>query len=165
LSNAIVGGWQLGGTVQLQSGFPIAFGAYNLTTAVTSGDLFYNGGEISIPSSERNTSRWFNTAAFTSVLNTTSTNATPVNHLRTLPFRFADVRRDYIKNVDLTLKKDIALRESMKLQVRFELLNAFNEPYFPAPVTNQTATNFGQISASNQDNYARRAQVGLKFIF
>ena len=165
LSNAIVGGWQLGGTVQLQSGFPIAFGAYNLTTAVTSGDLFYNGGEISIPSSQRNTNRWFNTDVFTSVLNNNSTNASPVNHLRTVPFRFAEVRRDYIKNVDLTLKKDIALRESMRLQIRFELLNAFNEPYFPAPVTNQTATNFGQISASNQDNYARRAQVGFKFIF
>jgi hypothetical protein len=151
--------------VQLQSGFPIAFGAYNLTTAVTSGDLFYNGGEISIPASERNTNRWFNTSVFTSVLNATSTNATPVSHLRTLPFRFAEVRRDYIKNVDLTLKKDIALRETMKLQIRFELLNAFNEPYFVAPVTNQTATNFGQISASNQDNYARRAQVGFKFIF
>jgi hypothetical protein len=99
------------------------------------------------------------------VLNATSTNATPVNHLRTLPFRFAEVRRDYIKNVDLTLKKDIALREAMKLQIRFELLNALNEPYFVAPVTNQTATNFGQISASNQDNYARRAQIGFKFIF
>jgi hypothetical protein len=88
-----------------------------------------------------------------------------VSHLRTFPHRVGSVRRDYIKNVDLTMKKDIALRESMKLQLRFELLNAFNEPYFPAPVVNQTATNFGQISASNQDNYARRAQIGLKFIF
>jgi hypothetical protein len=165
LTNAIIGGWQLGGTVQLQSGFPIAFGAYNITTAVTSGDIFYNGGQISIPSDQRTTDHWFNTGVFTSVLNNTSTNATPVNHLRTLPFRFSEVRRDYIKNVDLTLKKDIALREAMKLQIRFELLNAFNEPYFVAPVTNQTATNFGQISASNQDNYARRAQIGFKFIF
>lgn len=165
LSNAIVGGWQLGGTVQLQSGFPIAFGAFNITTAVTSGDLFYNGGQISIPASQRTTNRWFNTDVFTSVLNNTSTNATPVNHLRTLPYRFSSVRRDYIKNLDLTLKKDIALRESMKIQLRFELLNAFNEPYFPVPVVNQTASNFGQISASNQANYARRAQVGFKFIF
>jgi len=63
------------------------------------------------------------------------------------------------------MKKDIMLRETMKVQLRFELLNAFNEPYFPAPVTTQTSTSFGQISASNQDNYARRVQVGLKFIF
>jgi hypothetical protein len=165
LSNAVFGGWQFGATVQMQSGFPIAFGGYNLTTAVTSGDLFYKGGQISIPSSERTTSRWFNTSAFVSVLTDTNTNSSPVSHLRTFPYRLGSVRRDYIKNVDLTMKKDIAFRESMKLQLRFELLNAFNEPYFPAPVVSQTGTNFGQISASNQDNYARRAQIGLKFIF
>jgi hypothetical protein len=157
LANAIVGGWQVGGTLQLQSGFPVPFGAYNLTTAVTSGDIFYVGGDVSIPSAERTTRRWFNTSAFLTTA--------PVNHLRTFPYRLPAVRRDYIKNVDLALKKDIALREEMKIQLRFELLNALNEPYFPNPVVNQTATNFGQISASNQDNYARRAQIGLKFIF
>jgi hypothetical protein len=82
-----------------------------------------------------------------------------------LAYRFPGVRRDYIKNLDMTLKKDILLRESMKIQLRFELLNALNEPYFPAPVTSPSASNFGQISASNQDNYARRAQIGLKFLF
>ena len=81
-----------------------------------------------------------------------------------MPYRVSSVRRDYIKNVDLTLKKDIALRESMKLQVRFELLNAFNEPYFPAPVVGAGANNFGTIQPP-QDNYSRRAQVGFKFIF
>jgi hypothetical protein len=164
VTNAILGGWQLGGTVQLQSGFPVPFGAYNATTTVVSGDLFYNGGAISIPSDQRTTAHWFNTGVFTSVLNNSSANATPVFHLRTTPFRFSSVRRDYIKNVDLTLKKDIAIRESMKIQLRAEFLNAFNEPYFLAPVSNATATNFGQIVAP-QDNYARRAQLGIKFIF
>ncbi len=187
-SNAILGGWQIGGTVQLQSGFPIAFGAYNLTTAVTSGDLFYRGGQISIPSDQRNTNAWFNTSAFqsfydwpsflptgvtaasataaqrTAAQTAATTAATPVNHLRTVPYRFPNVRRDYIKNVDLTLKKDIALRESMKIQLRFELLNAFNEPYFLAPVATATTNTFGTIPAP-QDNYARRAQIGFKFIF
>jgi hypothetical protein len=163
--NALFGGWQLGGTLQLQSGFPIAFGAYNATSAATSGDLFYNGGEIDIPSSQRGTARWFNTAAFTSALTTTGTLATPVNHLRTLPFRFSSVRRDYIKNLDLTLKKDILVREGMKVQLRFEALNALNEPYFPAPVVSASSADFGKISASNQDNYARRVQLGAKFIF
>jgi len=189
LANAIIAGWQIGGTVQLQSGFPIAFGSFSITGGTTSGDLFYNGGQISIPADQRNTDHWFNTSAFTSFYDwpnflpagvtaatatsaqrtaaqtAATTAATPVNHLRTTAFRFSNVRRDYIKNVDLTMKKDIVIRESMKLQLRFELLNAFNEPYFPAPVTTASANNFGVISASNQDNYARRAQVGLKFIF
>jgi hypothetical protein len=155
LTNALIGGWQLGGVYSFQSGFPISF----------ANDAFYNGGEISLASGQRTTSQWFNTAAFTSALNATSTNATPVNHLRTLPLRFSSARIDTINNVDLSLLKDVLIRESMKVQIRFELINAFNQPLFPAPVVNPTASNFGQISASNQSNYARRAQIGLKFLF
>jgi cob(I)alamin adenosyltransferase len=39
LTNAVLGGWQLGGSVQLQSGFPVG----NFP------DAFYRGGELSIP--------------------------------------------------------------------------------------------------------------------
>lgn len=184
LTDAVLGGWQLGGNLQLQSGFPIG----NFP------DGFYRGGELSIPSSERNTDRWFNTAAFqsfhdwpsflpanystltpaqqqtarTSAQAAAVTAATPVFHLRTLPLRFGSVRRDYIKNVDLTLLKDIRIRETMKVQLRFEALNAFNEPYFPVPQVAPTNTTFGAINVlttSNQDNYARRVQLGAKFIF
>jgi hypothetical protein len=182
LTNAVLGGWQLGGSVQLQSGFPVG----NFP------DAFYRGGEIDIPSAERNTSRWFNTAAFQSfydwpsflpsgVTTTTATTAqinaaqtaantaaSPVFHLRTLPLRFSTVRRDYIKNVDLTLLKDIRIRETMKVQLRFEALNAFNEPYFPGPTVAVNNSTFGAINVlttSNQENYARRVQLGAKFIF
>ena len=53
----------------------------------------------------------------------------------------------------------------MRLQLRAEFINAFNEAYFPQPVSGATSTTFGQVSASNQSNYARRAQIGVKFIF
>ncbi len=99
------------------------------------------------------------------MLNSSSTNATPVNHLRTLPLRFSSVRVDTQNNADLSLMKELRIRESKRLQFRFEFLNAFNEPLFPGPVVNPTSSTFGQISASNQDNYARRAQLGLKFLF
>jgi hypothetical protein len=192
LTNALLGGWQIGGSVQLQSGFPIAFGSFNTGNGNTAGDLFYVGGELDIPSNQRTTDRWFNTAAFQSFYNWPSflpagvtsesattaqrnaaqtaanTAASPVFHLRTLPYRFNTVRRDYIKNVDLTLLKDFRIRETMKVQLRFEALNAFNEPYFPAPQVAPNNTTFGAINVlttSNQDNYARRVQLGAKFIF
>ena len=159
LTNAVVGGWQIQGIVELQSGFPVAFGSFNAVNGNTSGDLFYKGGEISIPSSERTTARWFNTSAF-------DLTTTPVFHLRTFPYRVSSVRRDYIKNVNLSLLKDIHIRERMKVQLRFETVNAFNEPYFPAPNVNpSTPATFGTITASNQENYARRVQLGAKFIF
>ena len=88
-----------------------------------------------------------------------------MDHLRTLPLRFGDVRIDAINNMDIGLRKDVQLRESMKLQFRVEFINALNHPLFPAPAVNPGAASFGQVSASNQNNYARRAQLMAKFIF
>lgn len=152
----VVGGWQFQGIYQFQVGFPI-----RLST-----NAFLTGESFSIPSNARTTSRWFNTAAFVSVINgATSANATPVSHLRTLPFLFTELRRDNINNVDLSLLKNTRINEKMRIQLKFDFINAFNEPYFPAPVVNPTQTTFGQVSASNQDNYARRVQWGIKFLF
>jgi hypothetical protein len=152
--NGFIGGWQFAGVYSYQTGFPVSFG----TNA-----FLVSNDQIGINS--RNTTAWFRTSVFASVFNTTATLATPVSHVRTLPFRFADVRRDSINNFDFSLLKDVRFSESMKIRLTLELYNAFNEPYFPAPATNPTATSFGTITASNQDNYARRAQVGIKFIF
>jgi hypothetical protein len=110
-----------------------------------------------LPAGDRTTAQWFNTGAFTSILSDSAANATPVDHLRTLPLRFDDVRRDPIDNVDLSLIKSMGLGSGMRLELRLEYINAFNEPYFPVPVVNPTTSTFGQITASNQDNYARRA--------
>ncbi len=152
----IVNGWQIQGVYQYQAGFPIAFGT----------NAFYLGGKISLPKSERTTSRWFNTAAFVNVRDGgTTTTAAPVAHLRTLPLRFADVRRDNINDVGLSLIKNVAINERMRIQIRAEFSNAFNEAYFPAPSTNPTQSSFGTIAPSNQDNYARRSQIGVKFLF
>ena len=157
--NGLIGGWQLQGVYTFQSGFPVRFGT----------DAFYNGGDIALSSDERSTTRWFNTDAFTSILNGSSTNATPVDHLRTLPFRSDDVRADTINNVDLSLLKAVQLPRGMEVQLRAEFINALNEPYLATGdgqiVVNPTSATFGQISASNQQNYARRAQLGIKFLF
>ena len=155
LTNAIIGGFQIQGIYIFQIGYPIAFNS----------PIFYNGGEVAISPNSRSTGRYFNTDAFTSVLSNTATSATPVFQLRTLPFRFSNVRRDNLNNFDVSLLKNVEFNERMKLQLRFEVINALNEPYFPSPIINPTATSFGQIAASNQDNYARRVQVGIKFLF
>jgi hypothetical protein len=46
-----------------------------------------------------------------------------------------------------------------------EAINALNHPLFPGPNTTPTQVAFGTISASNQQNYARRGQVTVKFLF
>jgi hypothetical protein len=155
LLEAIAGGWKVQGVYTYQSGFPVPFGT----------DGFYNGGDIALPAGARTTAEWFNTDAFTSILNGTALNATPVDHLRTLPLRLDDVRRDPIHSTDLSLIKSVGLSNGMRLELRAEFINAFNQVYFPAPVANMTSATFGQITASNQENYARRAQLGIKLTF
>ena len=169
LVDAVIGGWQIEGTYTYQSGFPVRF----------ANDAFYLGGKISIPKSEQTVARWFNTSAFVSILGGTPTCgafptgnnncATPVDHLRTLPFFFADVRSDPINNADLGLRKDIHIRENMKVQLRMEFINAFNHPLLntgtASIVVSPSSSTFGQVVASNQQNYARRAQMMVKFIF
>jgi hypothetical protein len=153
VTEALLGGWQIQGVYTYQSGFPVPFGT----------NAFWNGSSPAL--GEKKTQKWFNTDVFTSILSGNATAATPVNHLRSMPLRFADVRRDSINNLDLSLLKNVTLRGGMQLQLRAEFVNALNSPYFPNPISNPTSSTFGQISASNQDNYARRAQIGVKLIF
>ena len=166
-ANAIVGGWQIQGTYVYQSGFPVRF----------ANDAFYNGGKIAVDSPK--VEKWFNASAFTSVVGgnptcgafaTANANcATPTDHLRTLPFFFSDVRSDPINNADLGLRKDIQLRENMKIQLRMEFINAFNHPLLntgtASIIVSPGSATFGTVVASNQQNYARRAQLMAKFIF
>lgn len=158
--DGFIGGWQFQGVYQVQSGLPLAFGSYSFTgnaNGNTSNDIYYLGGDIAID--DPTVDRWFNTAAF-------STIAPSRAHLRTLPFRFSNVRSDIRNTVDFSLMKYINFTESMKLQFRLEALNAFNRVYRPAPGTNIGAlTSFGVINPANQANYPRRFQIGLKFLF
>ena len=155
VTDAIIGDWQIQGVYTYQTGFPVVFG----------NDAFYNGSDPSIPSDQQSTDKWFNTDAFTSILTATGTASTPVNHLRSYPLRFSDVRRDPINNVDMSVLKNVKFQGSVRLQLRLEFINAFNSPYFPAPVATPTSSTFGVVTASNQSNYARRAQVGFRLTF
>jgi hypothetical protein len=67
--------------------------------------------------------------------------------------------------VDLSVIKNVALPAG-KFQFRFEAINAFNRAQFPAGI-NLGPTNavFGQLVATAQQNYARRVQIMLKYMY
>jgi hypothetical protein len=154
----LVGGWQVSGIWNLQSGFPLAWD-----------NVIYYGdpANILLPADKRSPDAWFNVAGF----ETSSSKQLLSNQIRTWPFRFATLRRQRINNTDLALIKQTRITEGHAIEFRAEALNAFNHPYFPAPnmsvTTPQSASHsgFGQISASNQDNYPRRIQLTLKYVF
>ena len=170
LVDRLVGGWQIQGIYTYQTGFPLTFGSFSITGGSTTGDILYLGGDVAIPSGQQTLDKWFNTAAF-------SSSDPGAGHLRTLPFRFSDIRRDNINNVDLSLIKNTRINERMRVQLRLEAINAFNHPYFQAPGTTRGSTTFGVVFkqdpatgkitavASNQANYARRIQMAVKFLF
>jgi hypothetical protein len=164
VADALIGGWQVQGVYFYQSGFPIVFGT----------DLFYkgtdpvNGTDIALKGSERTLARAFNTDVFTSILNDTSTNATPVSHLRTLPTRFSAVRADAGHGVNLSVLKNTTLHGGTQLQLRAEFINFLNDVTLATAAqygVNPTQSAFGQVTATNQANYPRRAQVGIKILF
>jgi hypothetical protein len=98
-----------------------------------------------------------------------------LNNLRTFPLRFDNLRVQATNNVDFSIMKYTKIKESMSVQFRVEMLNAFNHPWLSAAagasgtsgvITAPTNALFGQIgNLSNQANYARRLQIGVKFLF
>jgi hypothetical protein len=154
----LVGGWEVSGIWGLQSGFPLPWG-----------NVIYYGDPSSIkrPIGDRSPNGWFNVAGFENVANRQLLG----NQVRTWPLRFSTLRGPRQNNIDLALLKQTRISEGKNIEFRAEALNAGNHPLFGNPnmtaTTLQTAagTGFGQINASAMNNYARRLQLSLRFLF
>ena len=158
LVNRIVGGWEISGIWSIQSGFALPFG----------NSIYYGDpSNIVLPLDQRTPEHWFNVANF----ETASAKQLLGNQVRTWPFRFSTLRGPRQNNLDVALIKQTRISEGKNIEFRAEALNAANHPYFPNPsMTVTTAqsvkdTGFGQISASTMNNYARRLQMTLRFLF
>jgi hypothetical protein len=91
---------------------------------------------------------------------------TQLDHsVRTFPLRFGWLRADTINNWDLSLLKNIHVKEKVFFQFKAEFLNAFNHVWLPSANVDPTSGSFGQAIASTQRNYPRRTQLNLKFVF
>ncbi|HXN46912.1 MAG TPA: carboxypeptidase-like regulatory domain-containing protein [Bryobacteraceae bacterium] len=149
VANAVVGGWQVSGITSYKSGFPIA---------ITTGDNNTNsfGGNqrpdlVGNPTLSNPTiNEWFNTAAFAQPAPFTFGNA---------PRYMGNVRAPGLANWDIGLQKWFYLHETLKLQFRAEMFNAFNHANFYKPDGNLTDSTFGVISATLPP---RDIQFGLK---
>ena len=141
------------GIYTYQSGFPIGFG-----NIIFTGDL----DDIALSGGEQSLTRWFNTDA--------GFNRVPaqqlVSNVRTFPLRLDSVRSDTVNNVDLSVIKNAiwpaagscssGSRRSTRSTTRCSRAGRNTDPDRGA---------FGTISASTQQNYARRMQVMVKFLF
>jgi hypothetical protein len=79
------------------------------------------------------------------------------------PRYFSNLRSDGVHNADLSLTKEITIREEMKLQIRGEFFNFTNTPRFGLPNVAFTDAQFGQVT--NTINSPRHMQIGARFQF
>jgi outer membrane receptor protein involved in Fe transport len=158
VSGALLGGWQINGITQLQSGFPFNV---NTTAPYPAGD--YNGDGVN---TDRPNLPSFglelpnnNKDAYINGLFTAADFPRPVGN-GTLP-RNAYLGPGYA-STDLSFFKDFGMPKSTKLQFRFEAFNVFNRVNLQRPNGNLSQATFGRVT---QSFAARELQFALKYVF
>ena len=152
LLDRFIGGWQAQAIYQFQSGPPIAWG-----------NVIYYGNDwtdIKLSRGERSLERWFDTSGFER-----SSQRQLGSNIRTFPSRISSLRGDGMDLWDVSLFKNVRVREKMRLQVRAEAENIANHPMFDAPNVNPANSNFGKVLGTQEAEGARRVFLGLKLIF
>ncbi|MGH9661336.1 MAG: TonB-dependent receptor, partial [Bryobacteraceae bacterium] len=152
----LLGGWQFNGITTFQTGTPIGITANNtagLFNPLTRANNNGQSGKLSGPVDQR-LGAYFNRSVFSQPAAFSFGNLSP---------RVSDLRTDGIRAFDLSLFKDFAPIERLRVQFRAEMLNAFNTPRFGGPTTGVTSSSFGVITA--QANAPRQVQFGLKLLW
>jgi outer membrane receptor protein involved in Fe transport len=158
VKGALLGGWQINGITQLQSGFP-----FSVTTSAAYPTGDYNGDGVNndrpnlpafgldLPANDRQ--------AYIKGLFVAADFPRP-DVLGTLP-RNA-YRGPGLATTDLSFFKDFQVTAGSKLQFRAEAFNVFNRVNLQRPNGNMAQATFGK---STQAFAAREIQLALKFIF
>ena len=150
----IAGNWSINGVMNLQSGLPISISSRQNTTSSFGGGQRPNSTGLKSATTGGKKDRignWFNSAAFVDAPAFTFGNVG-----RLLP----DNRGPYYHNWDLSILKNIPIKERYRLQFRIELFNAFNM----VNLSNPSGLVFGrpEFGTITSAEPARIIQLGLK---
>ena len=149
--NGIIGGWQVSGIYQTQSGAPLGFG-----NAIFTGNM----KDVPLPNDQRTVQRWFNTdAGFEK-----ASNKQLGSNIRTFPLRFGNVRGDDQVRWDFSFIKNFTVNERSHIEFRAETYNAFNEVSFSNPNTTPNNSAFGTVTGVVSPS-GRSWQFALKAVF
>jgi hypothetical protein len=137
LLRRVLGGWELNGIQQYQTGSPmtVVSGKDNSLTALNGDRAIYTGQPLARPAGVDPVRQWFNTAAF--AMNPIGTFGTVGKGILRGPNMFA---------WDMGLFKEIPVVEKLKLQFRAEFFNIFNHPNFNNPAASVSSASYGQIT-------------------
>jgi hypothetical protein len=148
----LLGGWQVNGIVQAQTGFP--FTVYDPNTTIRF--LQERGNQTCDPNDNgpETVEQWFNTTCFERrpLAQTAEPGTTPRNSVRGPGFA----------RTDLSLFKNVVLTGTHRLQFRFEMFNLFNQTRFGQPGFLLGSQDFGRITSSDD---GRVIQLAVKYNF
>ena len=154
LRGHVFGGLEISVLTSFISGSPLGI------TSASNGTFSQGGGQRpnwngQRPSlSHHTTARWFNTSVF----------STPqAFHFGNAPRTFNNLRSDWIRNIDLSLHKNVQLAGHLNLQLRMDAFNMDNTPTFQPPNTSFGSKQFGVVSA--QANEPRTIQLAVKLLY
>jgi hypothetical protein len=158
-ADEVMGGWQLNVLPTFQSGFPVSVHQTSNPNSSVAGNGVQrpnlNAG-VSLGTQGSLFDRlngYINAAAFSASGAYTFGNAP-----RTL-----SLRGPGYENWDISLFKNVAIRDRANVQFRAQTFNTFNTPQFAGPNTAFGSSSFGRITA--QANFPRYLQLGLHVTF
>ncbi len=159
LAGHVLGGWQISGITQIGSGTP----SRPTTTGVDPGGLGILGTSAAGPRPDwvcnpnvgapHTVAQWFNTACFADV---------PAGQVRPGNAGRYIVNGPGFQRWDLSLFKNIQIRESVKIQLRGEAFNVLNHPNPSGYTTAITSSTYGRVTSFRDP---RIMQIGAKFYF
>jgi len=147
--NQFIGGWELNFNITYMKGWAYPY-PNNAQTVPGSAKL-----------SNPTIAQWFDTSKWIDPATGKLVGAQQAYTFRTYPYYFSDVRNPAYKNWDVSVTKYFPIYERMKLQFRFEAVNAFNHPWFTGLASvDVTNAAFGRLNPV-QNNLPRFLKLGL----
>ena len=174
--DGILGGWQVQGVYEWQSGEPLLLP-----------NVWYNGDITKLESKVGQTNElgqkygidipaWDVTGFYIGGVvansnapsfgnNFQSNTASGANVLRNIPFTIDSFRNQRFLKFDFGVSKNFRIREGMKFQIRIEAINALNATYFGTGIglAPNSSSAFGRVTS--QRNPPRDIQIGGRFTF
>jgi hypothetical protein len=157
--DGFIGGWQLGGILTFEGGFPFSIscqtGSYQNTDSPCRPDATGISAQLPNPTPLN----WFNKDAFVNRLNF----VTGVG-----PYRVGNSGRNNVvgpglADLDASMAKSFLITERMRLDFRGELFNLANHPILGQPGATVGTAGEGQITSTRVPS--RQIQLGLKLRF
>src|SRR5881296_452606 len=155
VARTALGGWQLTGIFAARTGIPIFTG---ITQTGGRPDLIDPANMLNKNCCSFGNIQYINPAAFVRLPTPTASGLT----IRRGNINSSPVRAPGMWNVDLSLGKSFSLTELVKVELRADMLNAFNHTTYTNFATNLSGIDFGKATATGP---ARMMQLQMRLKF